>query len=203
MSQKVLDYLQTNRDHLLEKLTKFLSIPSVSTDRNYQEQVREAGQFIVTYLNEIGFDKVELQETKKHPIVYAEYNQAGPKAPTVLFYGHYDVQPADPLEEWDSEPFQPELRNGRIYARGASDDKGQVFMHLAVFEAFMKTEGKIPLNVKLCIEGEEEIGSENLHQILHEKKRTICCRFCCHFRYRYGSRQSTDNYLWIKRFHWI
>lgn len=81
------------------------------------------------------------------------------------------MQPADPLEEWDSEPFQPELRNGRIYARGASDDKGQVFMHLAVFEAFMKTEGKIPLNVKLCIEGEEEIGSENLHQILHEKKK--------------------------------
>lgn len=177
MSQKVIDYLQTNRDHLLEKLTKFLSIPSVSTDRNYQEQVREAGQFIVTYLNEIGFDKVELQETKKHPIVYAEYNQAGPKAPTVLFYGHYDVQPADPLEEWDSEPFQPELRNGRIYARGASDDKGQVFMHLAVFEAFMKTEGKIPLNVKLCIEGEEEIGSENLHQILHEKKEQFAADF--------------------------
>src|SRR5699024_3410104 len=119
----------------------------------------------------------EFLETGGHPAIYGEYNQAGPDAPTVLLYGHYDVQPVDPLELWDSDPFQPEIRDGRLYARGASDDKGQVFMHLAVFEAFMKTEGKRPLNVKVCIEGEEEIGSENLYDLLQEKKELFQADF--------------------------
>src|SRR5699024_830303 len=101
---------------------------------------------------------------------YAEYNGAGHDAPTVLFYGHYDVQPVDPIEQWKSDPFTPEIREGRIYARGSRDDKGQVFMNLAVFEALMKTDGELPLNVKICIEGEEEIGSENLYDILHDRK---------------------------------
>lgn len=116
-------------------------------------------------------------ETKGHPLVYAEYTAAGPEAPTVLLYGHYDVQPVDPINLWDSEPFQPEVRDGRIYARGSSDDKGQTFMHLAVFEAFLKTEGKLPMNVKVCIEGEEEIGSENLYELLHEKKEQFQADF--------------------------
>src|SRR5690625_3469525 len=109
-------------------------------------------------------------ETGGHPLIYAHYDGAGENAPTVLFYGHYDVQPVDPLNEWESDPFKPEVRGDRIYARGASDDKGQVFMHLAVFEAYMKATGKIPVNVKVCIEGEEEIGSENLYEILQQKK---------------------------------
>src|SRR5699024_1582334 len=113
---------------------------------------------------------VEQHETGGHPVVYAEYNEAGEDAPTVLVYGHYDVQPVDPLNEWESDPFEPEVRDGRLYARGSSDDKGQVFMHLAVFEAFLKTTGKLPLNVKLVIEGEEEIGSKHLYDILHKNK---------------------------------
>lgn len=178
MSDKALNYLKENRSRLLEKMNEFLSIPSISTDSKYKSDVSRAADYIVTYLNEIGFDKAEKQETAGHPLVYGEYNGAGEDAPTVLFYGHYDVQPVDPLELWESDPFQPEVREGRLYARGASDDKGQVFMHLAVFEAFLKTEGSLPLNVKVCIEGEEEIGSENLYNILEAKKEQFSADFC-------------------------
>lgn len=177
MSEKALAYLKENRESLLNKLNDFLSIPSVSTDSDHQKDINKAADFIVTYLNDIGFEKIEKKETGGHPLVYAEYNTAGPDAPTVLFYGHYDVQPVDPIDLWDSDPFKPEVRKGRLYARGASDDKGQVFMHLAVFEAYMKTEGKLPLNVKVCIEGEEEIGSENLYDILHDKKEQFNADF--------------------------
>lgn len=177
MSKKVIEYLTTNREVLLEKLNTFLKIPSVSTDSNYKTNIFEAAYFVANYLEDIGFGNVEQIKTGGHPLVYAEYNKAGEDAPTVLLYGHYDVQPADPIGQWKSDPFEPELRNGRIYARGASDDKGQVFMHLAVFEAFMKTEGKIPVNVKVCIEGEEEIGSENLYRILNDKKELFAADF--------------------------
>ncbi|MFB4167050.1 dipeptidase [Virgibacillus sp. JSM 102003] len=177
MSEQALSYLTDNREQLLSKLNDFLSIPSVSTDSVHKNDINEAANFLETYLNDIGFDKVEQQDTGGHPLVYAEYNQAGPDAPTVLFYGHYDVQPVDPIDQWKSDPFKPEVRDGRLYARGASDDKGQVFMHLAVFEAYMKTEGKLPLNVKVCIEGEEEIGSENLYRILHDKREQFNADF--------------------------
>lgn len=177
MSQKAINYLKENRERLLERLNEFLMIPSVSTDSKYKEDVERAADFLVAYLNEIQFENVIKQKTAGHPLVYAEYNGAGEDAPTVLFYGHYDVQPADPFEQWVSDPFKPEVRDGRIYARGASDDKGQVFMHLAVFEAFMKTEGKIPVNIKVCIEGEEEIGSKNLYDILHEQKEQFQADF--------------------------
>ncbi|WP_010650168.1 dipeptidase [Oceanobacillus massiliensis] len=177
MSEKALQYIKENRETLLGKLNDFLSIPSVSTDSSYQKDVSNAADFIITYLNDIGFENVEKQETEGHPLVYGEYNGAGKDAPTVLFYGHYDVQPAEPIELWESDPFKPEVRDGRLYARGSSDDKGQVFMHLAVFEAYMKTEGKLPINVKVCIEGEEEIGSENLYRILNEKQEKFQADF--------------------------
>lgn len=170
MSKKQLEYLRENNDFLIKKLHTFLEIPSISTDSSYKKEVRAAANFIEEYLKTIGFDRVVKEETGGHPLVYAEYNQAGAEAPTVLFYGHYDVQPIDPLEAWKSHPFEPEERDGRIYARGASDDKGQVFMHLAVFEAFMQTKGSLPVNVKVCIEGEEEIGSKNLYDVLKKKK---------------------------------
>ncbi|MCT1903162.1 dipeptidase [Oceanobacillus sojae] len=170
MSEKAIAYLKENQEVLLKKLYEFLAIPSVSTDPAHKKDVHRAADFLTGYLNELGFESVEKMETKGHPLVYAEYTAAGPEAPTVLLYGHYDVQPVDPIDLWDSEPFQAEVRDGRIYARGSSDDKGQTFMHLAVFEAFLKTEGKLPMNVKVCIEGEEEIGSENLYELLHEKK---------------------------------
>lgn len=177
MTDQVLSYLEEHREKLLKRLNEFLEIPSVSTDRVHKQDVKAAADFVENYLNEIGFDHVAQQETGGHPLVYAEYNGAGSEVPTVLLYGHYDVQPVDPLHEWESKPFEPEIREGRLYARGASDDKGQVFMHLAVFEAFMKTKGKIPLNVKVCIEGEEEIGSENLYDILHSKKEQFAADF--------------------------
>lgn len=170
MSQTAIQYLEENRETLLKKLNEFLSIPSVSTDSVHNDDILKAAHFLENYLKDIGFPLVEQHETNGHPLVYAEYNEAGDDAPTVLVYGHYDVQPVDPIDQWKSDPFTPEIRDGRLYARGASDDKGQVFMHLAVFEAFLKTEGKLPLNVKICIEGEEEIGSENLYDILQAKK---------------------------------
>lgn len=177
MTEAVLKYLKDHRQEQLAELVDFLKIPSVSTDKSKQQDVQRAAEFVADYLTEIGFDQVDIQQTKGHPLVYGEWLGAGEDAPTVLVYGHYDVQPADPLDLWDSEPFEPTVRDGRLYARGASDDKGQVFMHLAVFQAFMKTEGALPLNVKVCIEGEEEIGSENLYQILTEKKAQFAADF--------------------------
>ncbi|WP_419893573.1 dipeptidase [Oceanobacillus kimchii] len=170
MSEKALTYLQEHREDMLSKLYRFLSIPSVSTDSKHKQDINKAADFLITYFEELSFTNIEKVETDGHPLVYGEYVGAGEDAPTVLLYGHYDVQPVDPIELWDSEPFNPEVRDGRIYARGSSDDKGQVFMHLAVFEAFLKTEGKLPVNVKVCIEGEEEIGSENLYDLLQENK---------------------------------
>ena len=177
MSEQALAYLTDNRAELLERLNQFLSIPSVSTDSVHKKDINQAADYLESYLNDLEFEKVEQMDTGGHPLVYAEYNAAGTDAPTVLFYGHYDVQPVDPIDLWDSDPFKPEVRNGRLYARGSSDDKGQVFMHLAVFEAYMKTEGKLPINVKVCIEGEEEIGSENLYRILHEKSDKFSADF--------------------------
>lgn len=169
LEQRVIDYLKENRQAHLDRLHTFLSIPSVSTENSHKEHVQEAATFVTTYLKDIGFSNVEQMDTKGHPIVFAAYNGAGKDAPTVLLYGHYDVQPVDPLNEWDSDPFDPVIKDERIYARGASDDKGQVFMHLAVFEAYMQTVGELPVNVKVCIEGEEEIGSENLYAMLKDR----------------------------------
>lgn len=177
VSEQVLAYLTNHRVELLDRLNQFLSIPSVSTDNVHKKDIAQAADFLEKYLNELQFEKIEQIDTGGHPLVYAEYNGAGNAAPTVLFYGHYDVQPVDPIDLWDSDPFKPEVRNGRLYARGSSDDKGQVFMHLAVFEAFMKTEGKLPINVKVCIEGEEEIGSENLYRVLHDQNNKFSADF--------------------------
>ncbi|WP_010529835.1 dipeptidase [Lentibacillus jeotgali] len=177
MSKQALQYLSENREQLLEKLKTFLSIPSVSTDSVHKQDIKAAADYLEKYLNDIGFDKVEQQDTGGHPLIFAEYSQAGSDAPTALFYGHYDVQPVDPIDQWKSDPFQPEIRDGRLYARGSSDDKGQVFMHLAVFEAYMNSEGKLPINLKVCIEGEEEIGSENLYTVLHDKKEQFDADF--------------------------
>ncbi len=177
MPKEVLDYLQKNEEQLLHKLKEFLHIPSISTDSSYASEVERAARFVADYVKDIGFSQVEMIKTSGHPLVYAEYMEAGSEAPTVLVYGHYDVQPVDPIEEWDTDPFVAEIKGDRIYARGASDDKGQVFMHLAVFEAFMKTKGSLPINVKLCIEGEEEIGSENLYELLKEKREKFASDF--------------------------
>ncbi|QKS73304.1 dipeptidase [Paenalkalicoccus suaedae] len=176
MTQEVIDYLKENEEQLLQKLHTFLEIESVSTDASKKQEMEKAVDFLTGYLRDIGFTTVERKDTGGHPLVYAEWTGAE-DAPTALFYGHYDVQPADPYDLWDSAPFKPTIRDGKIFARGASDDKGQVFMHLAVFEAYLKTQGSLPINVKLVIEGEEEIGSGNLYPFLENNQELLKADF--------------------------
>jgi len=161
-------YLKEKENDHLEELKAFLRIPSVSTDSNHDSDIREAASFLQKKLNELGFNS-KIIETAKHPAVFAEYI-ASKDLPTVLVYGHYDVQPADPLELWDSEPFEPTIKDGLIIARGASDDKGQVYAHIKGAEAIIKTTGTLPVNIKYIIEGEEEIGSPNLDALLEQYK---------------------------------
>ena len=166
-----LEFQQSNKDRFLTELLDLLKIPSVSADSKYQTDVRDAANFLVKRFEEIGAENIELFETGGHPIVYAE-KMVHPNLPTVLVYGHYDVQPADPFELWDSPPFEPVIKDERIYARGACDDKGQMYMHLKAFESLQKTTG-VPCNVKFMIEGEEEVGSENLETFVNEHKSKL------------------------------
>ncbi len=158
--QQILDYIKTNEQRFLDELFELLRIPSVSADSKYKQDVARAAEFIKTKLIEAGADKVEVCPTAGHPIVYGE-KIIDPKKPTVVVYGHYDVQPADPVNLWTTPPFEPVVRNGKIYARGSCDDKGQVYMHIKAFELMMRT-NTLPCNVRFMIEGEEEVGSANL-----------------------------------------
>lgn len=164
-------YIQTHKDRFLSELLDFLRIPSVSADSKYKTDVRRAGEFVQKKLQEAGADKVEICETAGHPIIYGE-KIINPSLPTVLVYGHYDVQPADPLNLWDSPPFEPVIKNEKIYARGACDDKGQVYMHIKAFETMMKT-NSLPCNIKFMIEGEEEVGSNNLGIFVKANKERL------------------------------
>ncbi|MCL6524155.1 MAG: dipeptidase [Thermoflavifilum sp.] len=153
-------YLQTNRQRFVQELMELLRIPSISTDSAYRQQVLQCAEKLTQYLQQAGAEKVEIFPTAGHPIVYAE-KHIGNHLPTVLVYGHYDVQPVDPVELWHHDPFDPIIRNERIYARGASDDKGQLFMHVKALELMVQTQS-LPVNIKFIIEGEEEIGSPHL-----------------------------------------
>lgn len=164
-------YIQTNQDRFLAELFELLRIPSVSADSRHKADVRKAADYIVQKLKDAGADKVELCETKGHPIVYGE-KMVDPKLPTVLVYGHYDVQPPDPLELWNTPPFEPTVRDGKIYARGACDDKGQMYMHIKAFEILVK-HNLLSSNVKFMIEGEEEVGSDNLGTFVKENKEKL------------------------------
>lgn len=164
-------YIDQNKDRFLNELIDWLKIPSVSADMAFKKDVLAAAEFLKNEFARLGMDKVEICETKGHPIVYAE-KIVDPSWPTVLVYGHYDVQPADPIELWDSPPFDPVIKDGKIYARGACDDKGQVYMHVKAFEV-MKETGNLNCNVKLMIEGEEEIGSTNLSIFVKENKEKL------------------------------
>lgn len=161
------------RAKIESQLFEWISIPSVSTDPERAGDVRLAANWLRDHLTKIGL-KTELWETPRHPVVYAEWLAAGPDAPTVLYYGHYDVQPADPLEEWKTPPFEPTVRDGYIYARGSSDDKGQVFAHVKALETALKA-GPLPINVKMLIEGEEEIGSQNLTPTIELHLERLTC----------------------------
>src|SRR5579872_3411271 len=160
MTQSPQEYLKSQDVHLVDELLEFLRIPSVSTDPAQRAGVDAAASWVADQLQRAGPLRVETFPTAGHPVVYAEWLGA-PGKPTVLVYGHYDVQPVDPLDLWTSPPFEPEVRDGKLFARGAVDDKGQVMMHLKAFEAHLATRGSLPLNVKYLIEGEEEIGSPN------------------------------------------
>jgi acetylornithine deacetylase/succinyl-diaminopimelate desuccinylase-like protein len=158
-------YLKKKRNEQLADLCAFLRIPSVSTNKKHRPDIQRAAKWLARRLRAIGMQKVEVIPTKMHPLVYAEWLKA-PGKPTVLVYGHYDVQPAEPLKLWTSPAFEPQVRNGNLYGRGTADDKGQVHIHLATLEALMKTTGGLPVNVKVIIEGEEEVGSENLWEFV-------------------------------------
>ena len=170
-------YVNDNKDRFINELIDLLKIPSVSADPKYAADVRRCAEAVKKSLLDAGVDSAEICETKGHPIVYGE-KMIDPSKPTVLVYGHYDVQPADPLELWDSPPFEPVIKktavhpDGAIFARGACDDKGQMYMHVKAFELMIKT-NSLPCNVKFMIEGEEEVGSDNLGTFVKENKAKL------------------------------
>jgi acetylornithine deacetylase/succinyl-diaminopimelate desuccinylase-like protein len=161
------EFVTSNRERLLEELFTFLRIPSISTLPEHQPDIQRAAQFVADSLKSVGMENVEIIPTERHPLVYADWLHA-PGKPTVLCYGHYDVQPADPLELWKTPPFEPTIRNGNIYARGSADDKGQFYMHVKAVEALRAAHGKPPINLKFLIEGEEEIGGASVAKYVAE-----------------------------------
>lgn len=165
------NYIEANKERFLAELLDLLRIPSISADSKYKDDVRKAAEFIADKIQSAGADFVEICETAGYPIVFGQ-KIIDESLPTVLVYGHYDVQPADPLNLWDSPPFEPVVKDDKIYARGACDDKGQVYMHVKAFETMMAT-NTLPCNVKFMIEGEEEIGSDNLGTFVKANKERL------------------------------
>lgn len=172
---QILAHLSANEETSLQQLLEFLAIGSVSTDPARAGDVQHCATWLSDHLRTIGMPTVEIHQTAGNPIVYAEHLGAGPDKPTVLMYGHYDVQPVDPIDLWTNPPFEPTLRDGKVYARGATDDKGQVFIHVKAVEAMLATSGSLPVNLKMLIEGEEEIGSPNLTPFVREHRERLAC----------------------------
>jgi acetylornithine deacetylase/succinyl-diaminopimelate desuccinylase-like protein len=169
-------FLQKYRERFLEELKELLRIPSVSTDPSHKNDMQSAALWLKNHLENVGFDNVQIEPTRGHPVVYADHLHAGPSALTVLIYGHYDVQPPDPIDLWTSAPFDPVIRGDYLFARGASDMKGQILICVNALEAIMK-HGSLPVNIKFLIEGEEEIGSPNLAEYLEANKAKLTCDF--------------------------
>ena len=166
-------YIARNNERFLNELFELLRIPSVSSQPDHKEDMYKCANKLVDMLKAVGVDKAEVYQTTGHPVVYGE-KIIDPAKETLLIYGHYDVQPVDPLNLWDSPPFEPEIRNGAIYARGANDDKGQLFMHIKAFE-YLNKEGKLEYNIKFLLEGEEEIGSPSLGKWARDNKELLSC----------------------------
>lgn len=167
--EKLLLYCENNRQRYLDELRTLISIPSISTNPENKPDIDRCARWVADHLRQIGMHNVNIHATGGHPAVYAEWLGA-PGAPTVLLYGHYDVQPVDPIELWTSPPFEATIRGENLYARGSADDKGQVFIHLKAIEAYLKNGGRLPINLKVLIEGEEEIGSEHLAPFVKANK---------------------------------
>jgi acetylornithine deacetylase/succinyl-diaminopimelate desuccinylase-like protein len=168
----VIDFINTHRDRYVDELKEYLAIPSISALPQHNADVRRCAEWTAEHMRRIGMENVRLVDTPGHPVVYGDWLHAE-GAPTILFYGHYDVQPVDPLDLWESPPFEATVRDGEIYARGAADDKGQVFMHFKAIEAHLKQNGRLPMNLKVILEGEEEVGSENLDNFIKENRAEL------------------------------
>jgi acetylornithine deacetylase/succinyl-diaminopimelate desuccinylase-like protein len=173
-TDNVQKYIDDNRDRFMTELFEFLRIPSISANSEFKHEVRRTADWVAQQMRAAGLE-VSQHDTPGHPVVLGEWRNAGADAPTVLIYGHYDVQPPEPLDLWTSPPFQPEIRDGRIYARGSVDDKGQLYLHIKAVEAHLKTNGKLPVNVILLAEGEEEIGSANLMPFVEQNRDRLKC----------------------------
>jgi acetylornithine deacetylase/succinyl-diaminopimelate desuccinylase-like protein len=171
MNPNINSYIEKNKDRFINELIDLLRIPSISADPNYKNDVLKTAEAVKEKLIAAGADNVELCPTAGYPVVYGE-KIIDTKLPTVLVYGHYDVQPPDPLDLWSSPPFEPVIKNGNIYARGACDDKGQMYMHIKAFELMMQT-NNLPCNIKFMIEGEEEVGSDNLGPYIKSNKEKL------------------------------
>jgi acetylornithine deacetylase/succinyl-diaminopimelate desuccinylase-like protein len=168
----VIDFINVNRERYLEELKAFLAIPSISALPQHADDVKRCANWCADEMRRIGMQNVKLVDTPGNPVVYGDWLGAE-GAPTILFYGHYDVQPVDPLELWESPPFEATVRDGEIYARGSADDKGQVFMHFKAIEAHLKQNGVLPVNMKIILEGEEEVGSVNLDNFIRDHKSEL------------------------------
>jgi acetylornithine deacetylase/succinyl-diaminopimelate desuccinylase-like protein len=168
--KEIIEFIDSSKDRYIEELKKFLSYPSISTNPENKKDVSECAEYIKLHLEKMGMNNVKVFPTKGHPVVYADWLHAGEGMPIILIYGHYDVQPVDPVELWTSPPFEAEIRGGNIYARGSADDKGQVMIHFKAIEAHLRKNNSLPVNIKLIIEGEEEIGSINLENFISEHK---------------------------------
>lgn len=173
MSEKALGHARAHHQQHLDELKQLLSIPSISAQPQHKPDVERAAQWLADHLKAIGMTRAEVRATQGHPIVLAEWSNAGPDRPTLLVYGHYDVQPVDPIDLWRSDPFKPDLRGDDLYGRGTSDDKGQVFTHIKAAESFLKTDGTLPVNLKFIIEGEEEVGGPNLDPFIEAHKKDL------------------------------
>jgi acetylornithine deacetylase/succinyl-diaminopimelate desuccinylase-like protein len=165
-------YAQANRSRFLAELEDFIRFPSVSAQPKHADAVKQCAAWLADHLRQIGLEHVKIIPTRRHPLVYADWQHV-PKRPTVLLYGHYDVQPPDPLHEWRSPPFEPIVRGNDLYGRGACDDKGQLFTHVKALESYLHTTGELPVNVKCLFEGEEEIGSPNLPSFLARNRDAL------------------------------
>ena len=170
--ERVVDFINVNRDRYVDELKQYLAIPSISALPQHSDDVRRCADWTAEELKRVGLQNVRIIDTQGHPVVYGDWLGA-PGAPTILFYGHYDVQPVDPVDQWTSPPFEATVRDGEIYARGSADDKGQVFMHIKAVEAHLKQHGKLPLNMKFFIEGEEEVGSVHLDEFVRVHKQEL------------------------------
>ena len=170
--KKTLEYIEQNEKKYLEQLKTLLAIPSVSSQANHNSDTRKCAEWVRDEMKTIGMENAKIFETPGHPIVYSDWLHAEGK-PTILIYGHYDVQPVDPINLWTTPPFEANIRNGNLFARGSADDKGQIFIHFKAIEALMKNVGSLPLNIKLLMEGEEEVGSANLENFVKSQKELL------------------------------